>query len=448
MLDSGQNSDGRLEVFGVSQSGSIWRTAQTARGGPWAGRWSGFYSEDNRLKWLRVAQNADGRLEVFGVSPPGQVWHTWQTTSGGVWTGSWSELDAAIRDIVQLAVACAHDGRLELFAIDSGGSMQRTAQTSPGGAWASHPTALGRAITHIDAAPPIAGAGSIESSGKAEAMTDEQGGEPPIAAPDPNVNGGAELPPAPAAAEAPVAPAAAEAPVAPAEVEAPPAEGPSAEVEAPPAPAAQQEKPGPAPEGDAAPKAPDQPAPAQPTSDQTNEAAAPSDGVAGTSALKGLIVYAAVVAFALLYVHFAVVISNASTKAPNIDATLVDAAAALAGILGSAFALRIGNPANQAFINQKLAAHLDRTKDESFWKRLPAYAHRAVSLEVGELGAASWPVTFGIWVYAAVGSMIVVVYVLNESQTPGAIKALAVTFAGYVLALLTSVFKTNGGTTS
>jgi hypothetical protein len=66
--------------------------------------------------------------------------------------------------------------------------------------------------------------------------------------------------------------------------------------------------------------------------------------IAGLPALKGLVLYAATLSFAGLYVFFIVKISAAQGPAPHLDSVLVTAAAALAGVLGSAFALEVGLP--------------------------------------------------------------------------------------------------------
>jgi hypothetical protein len=180
------------------------------------------------------------------------------------------------------------------------------------------------------------------------------------------------------------------------------------------------------------------------TADQTAKAADSGDGIAGMSVLRGLVVYAAVLAFAALYVDCIYLISQAKPNStPNIAATLTSAAAALAGVLGSAFALRMGNPGSQAVINQQLAQHLDRTvaSNSRGWWDTPAGKLRLVlSLEPSAPNQKSWPITFGIWVYAIVGSAVAVTYALNQHETPGPIKALAVAFAGYVIALLSVAF--------
>ena len=74
--------------------------------------------------------------------------------------------------------------------------------------------------------------------------------------------------------------------------------------------------------------------------------------IGGLSALKGLVLYGAVLTFAGLYIYFIVRISGAS-RYPRIDGTLITTAAALAGVLGSAFALEIGTPTEPAATNRR-----------------------------------------------------------------------------------------------
>jgi hypothetical protein len=163
------------------------------------------------------------------------------------------------------------------------------------------------------------------------------------------------------------------------------------------------------------------------------------DGIAGLATLKGLVLYGAVLTFAGLYVYFAVKISSATT-APNFGTTLTGAAAALAGILGSAFALEIGVPSGSRPTNQALKAAVASAGTPA--AKLRARVWQVFSIESSDPGTASWPKTFGIWVYAIVASGVAVTYVLNQHQTPDAIKALAVAFGGYVLALVNTAYRT------
>jgi hypothetical protein len=165
-----------------------------------------------------------------------------------------------------------------------------------------------------------------------------------------------------------------------------------------------------------------------------------NDGIAGMSAMRGLMLYGAVLAFAGLYIDFIVVISTAKTGVkPNIDATLISAAAALSGVLGSAFALKIGVRPTAGAVNKELAAHAARARANKA-SRIAAGIRGLLSLEPSDPGAKSWPLTFGIWAYAVVASSVVAAYILNQNETPGAVKALAVTFGGYVIALINMAY--------
>lgn len=165
-----------------------------------------------------------------------------------------------------------------------------------------------------------------------------------------------------------------------------------------------------------------------------------NDGIAGMSAMRGLMLYGAVLAFAGLYIDFIVVISTAKAGVkPSIDATLISAAAALSGVLGSAFALKIGVRPTAGAVNRELAAHSARARAKKA-SMIVAGTRRLLSLEPSDPGAKSWPLTFGIWAYAVVASSVVAAYVLNQNETPGAVKALAVTFGGYVIALINMAY--------
>jgi hypothetical protein len=148
-------------------------------------------------------------------------------------------------------------------------------------------------------------------------------------------------------------------------------------------------------------------------------------------------VYAATLSFVGLYGYFIVKISNASV-APQLDGVLISAAAALAGILGSAFALEIGVATPPGGTNSRLNTAFEAVKPKK-----PAHLRlqQALSLEPVNVDAASWPKTIGIWLYALVAAAVAITYALNPNQTPSTIKALAVAFAGYILALLTAAYR-------
>lgn len=176
----------------------------------------------------------------------------------------------------------------------------------------------------------------------------------------------------------------------------------------------------------------------QPPNGQTQQPAdTNNDQIGGMSTMRGLLVYGAVFVFAGLFIDFMILIITAKTGVkPSINGTLISAAAALSGVLGSAFALKIGVTPSPANVNQNLANHLsDPTRN-----RTAARIRQALSLEPSATNDKSWPLTVGIWVYGFVASATVVVYVLNQNETPSSVKALAVTFGGYVLALLNMAY--------
>jgi hypothetical protein len=163
--------------------------------------------------------------------------------------------------------------------------------------------------------------------------------------------------------------------------------------------------------------------------------------IAGLSALKGIVLYGAVLTFASVYTYFIVRIFQAPAgKPPYLDTTLVSAAAALAGVLGSAFALEIGVPTARSATNADLREELKAAANGTSKDRLLATGRQIFSLEPASTDGASWPKTFGIWVYAIVASAVAVSYVVNQNQTPPSIKALAVAFGGYVIALVTAAY--------
>jgi hypothetical protein len=177
---------------------------------------------------------------------------------------------------------------------------------------------------------------------------------------------------------------------------------------------------------------------------QASESGGSAGGAAqigGLSVLKGLILYVATLTFAGLHSYFiAIIFAAPPGTPPALDATLVTAAAALAGVLGSAFALEIGTPTTEHSTNQALGEALVKARKAGKKDRVLALIRQGLSLEPSGTQAASWPKTFGIWAYAVVATAVVLTYVLNQPETPDKIKVLAVAFAGYVLALINTAY--------
>jgi hypothetical protein len=162
--------------------------------------------------------------------------------------------------------------------------------------------------------------------------------------------------------------------------------------------------------------------------------------IAGLPVLKGAVLYGATLTFAALYADFMANIFSATDGTPPVfDAALVTTAAALAGILGSAFALAIGVPTTDASTNSHLGIK-DGKKPKTAREKLVVLIRKIFSIDPSAVDKASWPMTFGVWAYAIVGTAVAITYVLNPGETPEAIKALAVAFAGYAVALVTTAY--------
>jgi len=150
------------------------------------------------------------------------------------------------------------------------------------------------------------------------------------------------------------------------------------------------------------------------------------------------LLYGATLAFAGFYAYFMHEIASApSGKPPAFSAAMVGAAAALAGVLGSAFSLIVGTPTKVT--NEGLARTIDATENGEAAQR-GLWLWKLLSLEPGGTRRASYPLTFGIWAYAIVAGAVAIVYFLNPGETPDTIKALATAFAGYIVTFITVAY--------
>ncbi|KAL1922248.1 uncharacterized protein VTP21DRAFT_9787 [Calcarisporiella thermophila] len=137
-LGVGRNSDGRLEVFGISNDGRVWHTWQTAPSGGWNGSWVQLHSSTDRMIQLKAASNQDGRLEVFCISSDGRVWHTWQVAPSGDWHNGWVELSTEHIRLRNLDVGLNHHGRLEVLGTSEDDRVWHIWQVAPNGGWNGH----------------------------------------------------------------------------------------------------------------------------------------------------------------------------------------------------------------------------------------------------------------------------------------------------------------------
>ena len=81
------NQDGRLEVFVISMSDSVWHASQTAPNGSFSG-WS-----DMKRQWkqLRANRQPDGTLQVIALGFDYETYRITQTSPNSGW-GNWQKL--------------------------------------------------------------------------------------------------------------------------------------------------------------------------------------------------------------------------------------------------------------------------------------------------------------------------------------------------------------------
>jgi hypothetical protein len=170
-ISVGENVDGRLEVFAISQvsESTLWHIWQLHPGGGWS-QWSslGTTLQDGNSNSLvagaKVGGNADGRLEVFvtgsEMSVTGSdraVWHIWQLHPGGEWS-KWSSLGTP-PTAISLGNNCFvwknDDGRIEIFVTSSAEvALWHFWQLTPGGSWSAW-TSLGAPPSGIQSGPAV-----------------------------------------------------------------------------------------------------------------------------------------------------------------------------------------------------------------------------------------------------------------------------------------------------
>ncbi len=176
--------------------------------------------------------------------------------------------------------------------------------------------------------------------------------------------------------------------------------------------------------------------------DATPEGEGTAGRIAGLSFLKGLLLYGVTLTFAGIYAYFMTLIANAGDGSePGFSEALVGAGAAIAGVLGSAFALVIGVPTPKEGVNAKLASALDAL-DENSPKVAKSTARlwQFFSFDPAKAERMSVPLTVGVWAYGVVGAAVSLIYILHPNETPEAVRALAVLFGGYVVAFVTAAY--------
>ncbi|MCM2416626.1 tectonin domain-containing protein [Streptomyces sp. RKAG293] len=136
---SATNSDGRVEMFGLDNTGNIHLRWQLTAGNdgtwsPWTRLGGGTFNS------IGVARNQNGSLQVIGTSTAGTILTTQQIVNGDYvssrapvpavpsvdnWT-PWTTVDGAL---TQVSAVTNKDGKVELFGVNSSGSAFHAQQT-------------------------------------------------------------------------------------------------------------------------------------------------------------------------------------------------------------------------------------------------------------------------------------------------------------------------------
>jgi hypothetical protein len=142
---------------------------------------------------------------------------------------------------------------------------------------------------------------------------------------------------------------------------------------------------------------------------------APTDGIEKelASLVRGLTLFLAEVAFLSLVLSF--VVRTFSAKAgvpPDLPDVQASAAGALAVALGGGYALTLGIPSADSIVGQSTVITVKKLFLEKVWLSL------------------------GVLLYLIAGVATCIAYGLNEAETPGVLKTIAVGFGGYVIAYI------------
>ncbi|WP_329319778.1 MULTISPECIES: TIGR03767 family metallophosphoesterase [unclassified Streptomyces] len=100
-VDLARNLDGRLALFGTNPDGMLWRRFETA---PAAGTWQGWSQMPTRLgtttlrmRHVCAERNGSGRIELFAVDSTGTLYHSTQNDPSGTTWSAWESCQFQLR---------------------------------------------------------------------------------------------------------------------------------------------------------------------------------------------------------------------------------------------------------------------------------------------------------------------------------------------------------------
>ncbi|MET9120568.1 TIGR03767 family metallophosphoesterase [Streptomyces sp. NPDC004528] len=100
-VDLARNLDGRLALFGTNPDGMLWRRFETA---PAAGTWQGWSQMPTqlgtttlRMRHVCAERNGSGRIELFAVDSTGTLYHSTQNDPSGTTWSAWESCQFQLR---------------------------------------------------------------------------------------------------------------------------------------------------------------------------------------------------------------------------------------------------------------------------------------------------------------------------------------------------------------
>jgi hypothetical protein len=135
----GRSADGRFDLFAVGTDGALWHRYQTAVANGWSGDWEtmGTPPSDtfDQQSTPAIGPDVDGRLELFAMGSSGTLYHRWQTAASNGWS-DWETFSLAMFPPAAVpALAGNADGRLEMFLVATDGTVAHIWQTAASNGW-------------------------------------------------------------------------------------------------------------------------------------------------------------------------------------------------------------------------------------------------------------------------------------------------------------------------
>ena len=134
------NSDGRIELFAVGNTGYLYHNYQTNVNSGFSG-WTAISTNNHWSTYCQPAvhHNSIGQLEVFIPGTNGVINHVWENTAGNStsWSGFTLISGINVDQTAKLATGKDQNGGSYVYVVGTNGPLYESYQSSPGSAWSS-----------------------------------------------------------------------------------------------------------------------------------------------------------------------------------------------------------------------------------------------------------------------------------------------------------------------